>query len=351
MDLLADAKAKLLELKSRRRELEASLEDADDDERQRIALENTVVIEDIMSVMQTISRLKGKVSTVKTYVSQDRASFLIWEQQDSGEASVLKELQLEALNNVEFGTAYQRELLALNRSGMTNNEIALIYGISPSTVSRTISKAKASQLKGMEIYVKSHQAAQSNGDNITLDLSSYALLDVIASVLTIKQQMILYLRYVERLSFSYCAAILGVAECTLSRTATRALKRLEKIYSQGDISVFGFASVSELVLKAFDCCNIADVKMPAIQNIKRIKRQPAKPRAPAVKKPKAFEGRSVTFNYPDCDIPADISKAVSSAPKKAQNATWLKIMKALKSSKELAAAVVAYCFNGFKHKK
>lgn len=121
------------------------------------------------------------------------------------------------------GTAYQAELLRQYRDGVTMKELAQSYGITQSSVSRTLAKARASEEKLLSL-------AEENGDGptdeATLDLTDLRVLEFLQGVLSPRMQMITYLRLCEALTYEKITELIGLSKIEIQTAESWAYRRI-----------------------------------------------------------------------------------------------------------------------------
>ena len=124
--------------------------------------------------------------------------------------TVLENIDREALFPAEgvAGTNWQKTLLSMYRDGMNMPQIADVFGISPSSVSRTIGRARANEARLLSL-------AEGNGDGptgeVTLDLTDLRTLEFLTGILSARMQMIMYLRLCEALTYDKITELIGLS--------------------------------------------------------------------------------------------------------------------------------------------
>lgn len=124
---------------------------------------------------------------------------------------------------------YYTELL----EGLNCGQIAKKHGISPSTVSRTLQKAKRSVNADAEIKTLALSLAEPESGRLCLDLSNKVHLNFVRRLLTEAQLAAFLACYRDGMTRTEYAALRGLHSSTVSRTLKRALHELRSAFPQG----------------------------------------------------------------------------------------------------------------------
>lgn len=284
---------RLTALKAQRRELEAKLETAAGAEQAQLQLELAVCIEDMLSAA-VVAKKAGAESKAKP--STPETPYDAWVSQSSGDNSVEHRRLKEALDRVCTDgprTARQREFWELyNLEHKNITAIARIYGVSASSVSRTIGRANANirrlagqyntvveniergalfpaegvasterQLQMLRMYrdganmpqiaetlgvsassvsrtigraraeeAKLLSLAADNGEgptgDVILDLTDLRTLEFLTGILSARMQMIMYLRLCEALTYDKITELIGLSRGDVEAAEAWAQKRI-----------------------------------------------------------------------------------------------------------------------------
>lgn len=285
--------ARLDELKAQRRELEARIEHTEGAERSELQLALAVCIEDMLSAA-VIAKKAGAEGKAKP--SNPDTPYDAWVAQSNGDNSVehsrLKEAMdkirtegpgtakqrefwelyniehikmvkiagiygispssvsrtiaradagmrrlgsqyNQVVDNIERGTLFpaegvsgterQKELLRLYRDGMNMSEIAEAMGVTPSSVSRTIARARANEARLLSLASDSGEGPTGE---VILDLTDLRTLEFLTGILSARMQMILYLRLCEALTYDKITELIGLSRCDVESAEAWAYKRI-----------------------------------------------------------------------------------------------------------------------------
>lgn len=139
-------------------------------------------------------------------------------------------------------TRRQKEIFDLWQGGLRSGEIAERLGVDRSTVSRTLSRAKA----------RLREEAKKRGKTLRLeelrvfDLSDPEVARVLLSCLTDRQAVCLYLYYGEWLSLRECGELLGVDHTAVLRAVQRGLRAIQSELRCGAFTLDNADALSDL---------------------------------------------------------------------------------------------------------
>jgi len=185
-----------------------------------LALELEICLEDIISARASAkTRAAGRGGASLSGSGEGRAAFQLWI--ESGAEDNREEL--EELRRVygriqsAAGTEYQRRLLAMHREGRSAVEIARELGLSPSSVSRTLSRAKGHERELAARYLEAKELMDA-GEIVRGKLPIYT------------ETQAKYLKmFRSGMNMTQIAKACGVNHSTVSMSIGRALNREAKM--------------------------------------------------------------------------------------------------------------------------
>lgn len=161
----------------------------------------------------------------------DLQQFIQWAQQETEDdgAELAAEANAEARRMIELCmrsiTGRQREMLLLHADGMKQVEIAEKFGVTRSTVNRTLRRAKR---RAADI-AEAQETILRLRDGDRLDMSKPEAVTVLMHALTSHQAVCFYLYYAEYLTFRQIGDLLNVDHVTIFRTVQRAMTRINDV--------------------------------------------------------------------------------------------------------------------------
>jgi len=205
-------------LLARKRELEEKIKAEPGNK--ALALELEICLEDIISARASRRpRARGGSGVSLSSSGEGRAAFQRWiESGAEDNREELEELRL-AYGRIQSaaGTEYQRRLLAMHREGKSAVEIARELGLAPSSVSRTLNRAKAHERELAARYLEAKELIDA-GEIVRGKLPIY----------TETQEKYLKM-YRSGMNMTQIAEACGVKHSTVSMSISRALKREAKL--------------------------------------------------------------------------------------------------------------------------
>lgn len=217
-------RARKLDLMARRQQLEQSGAD-----KLSLALLNEELM-DANAQLRTLTH-GGRRSkrTTNSSSAQDRQQFDAWASREDREeaAQGREQLRAAAAESLEGLSKAQRETLELYTAGMSQMEIAAKLGLSPSTVSRNLSRAKRNAADAVSRAVERRKLLDTGN---RVDLIREDTIRAVVMAMTTKQLVYFYLYYSERLNQREIGELLGVDHSTICRTINRALLKLDKLF-------------------------------------------------------------------------------------------------------------------------
>ena len=159
--------------------------------------------------------------------SGERQQFIDWARQDAEEAAqdARAEMRKMLRSGICSVSDRQREMLLLWNEGLKMREVAQRLGVEPSTVSRTIKRAKKTIARMFETQEKIDRLRDGN----QLDLSDPEVAKLLLSALTPHQAVCFYLYFAEWLSFRQIGDLLELEHSTICRTTHRAIGRINDV--------------------------------------------------------------------------------------------------------------------------
>lgn len=205
-------------LLARKRELEERIKDEPGN--RALALELEICLEDIISARASAKPKASIRSGASLSCSgEERAAFRRWI--DSGAADNRDELEelRKAYGRIQSmaGTEYQRRLLAMHREGKSAVEIAGELGLAPSSVSRTLKRAKEHERELAARYLEARELINA-GELVRGKLPIY----------TEKQAKYLKM-FRSGMTMTQIAKACGVNHSTVSMSIGRALNRENRV--------------------------------------------------------------------------------------------------------------------------
>lgn len=243
------------ELKARRKELQArkqeELELQARGEGDNLAL--FMVEEELLEVKAQIraltpgKRIGSKGGHLKgADYNYDRKQFQDWleEDQDISEDGIPDShsvFQGVLAEGQSLMTERQWELFKLWSQGMSMPQIGEHLGVSSSTVSRTIGRAK----KQLQKVASMRNLVKDDLEDICLDMSDPAIFKAVLSCITETQIVYLYLYFGEYLSCGEIANLLGRNMSTVSRTLHRGLEGISRAFAVPHVDLKNMAALGE----------------------------------------------------------------------------------------------------------
>lgn len=184
-----------------------------------LALELEICLEDIISARASAKPKVRRSNTTLSDTGESRAAFRRWIEEGAGDNSTEMEEMRRAYGRIQAtaGTEYQRRLLAMSREGMSVKDIAEELDLSPSSVSRTLGRAKAHERELADLYMGA-KALRDRDELVRGKLPIY----------TETQEKYLSM-YRAGMTVTEIAGACGVNHSTVSMSINRALKRETKV--------------------------------------------------------------------------------------------------------------------------
>lgn len=244
-------------LRSRKQDLTIRRQQLEQDGRDKLAI--ALVKEELMDVnvqlrALTYGRRKRGKDTSSQY-AQDRQQFDAWAgREDQQEAEQQREALREtaAASLGELSRA-QRQTLELYTAGLKAKDIAAKLGVSPSTVSRNLSRAKKNAAESVRLSMEGQRLT---GDGDRVDLNDAPALRAVVMTMTPKQMVYFYLYYSEGLTMREIEVLVGVDKSAISRTIKRALIHIDRLFGGRSVVLEHPEMLDELVYWAY--CEIED---------------------------------------------------------------------------------------------
>lgn len=219
MDKLLERKEELL---ARRRELLARGEED--------SLAMALVKEELLEVNTRLRARRpsvrvGQQRLIYSQRAADRQQAADWDQglTERDDNADERAKMLQAIhNNLSAVTPRQQEIFAMWMSGMRRVDIADKLGVTRTTVSKILKNARN--------HIRQAAEAQMRLDRKNrLDMTDPETAEALLSVVTPRQGECLRLYYGEGLQMKQIAEMYGVDKSTVSRTVTRAVKRVRRV--------------------------------------------------------------------------------------------------------------------------
>ena len=182
-------------------------------------------------------------------LTMDRGQYMDWLAADrDDEMHEAHQTYIDAVkNSAAVLTERQKEIFDLWQDGMNVTQLAERFGVDKSTVSRTLTRAKARMKREAE-----HLAKQLRLESMTvLDLSDRDVAKVILSCLTSHQAVCIYLYYGEWLNLRDCGELLGVDHTAVLRTVQRGLCAIQSTLRCGAFTLDNADALSELAYELY----------------------------------------------------------------------------------------------------
>ena len=179
----------------------------------------------------------------------DRGTYLEWLAADRDEEMhEAHQTYIDAVkNSAAVLTERQNELFALWQEGVSVTELAERFGVDKSTVSRTLTRAKARMKREAE-----HMAKQLRLESLAVfDLSDSDVAKVILSCLTSHQAVCIYLYYGEWLNLRDCGELLGIDHTAVLRTVQRGLSAIQSTLRCGAFTLDNADALSDLAYELY----------------------------------------------------------------------------------------------------
>jgi len=172
----------------------------------------------------------------------------------------------ETRQAIERLPARQKLYLAGAAQGERASAIARQYDRDPSTVARTLKRAKQRVQRAAELCALGRRYVDDNGV-LRLDLSNRDHLSLLMDRLTQRQQLYLYLYYGEWMTLREIGALLEVDKSTVLRTIRRGLDRLDGLLQERQVRLDEVGSVEELLIQLYE--TLTEQEVSAQQNLRR----------------------------------------------------------------------------------
>ena len=156
------------------------------------------------------------------------------------------EMKRAAAEATKVLTPQQAFYYARWADGISITDIASSTGVDKSTVSRSISRAKARIRQEFEL-----RHSMPEGEQKKLDLADEDIMRLVLSLLTPYQAVCLYLYYGEWLSLRDCAALLSVDHSTVYRTIQRGLTSICKAMNCRHVHVENIDVIGDLAYESY----------------------------------------------------------------------------------------------------
>jgi len=209
---------KIASLLARKRELEDKIKA--EPENKALALELEICLEDIISARASAKpKAASRGSASLSSSGEERAAFQLWIENGSEDNREELETLRLAYGRIQSaaGTEYQRKLLAMHREGKSAVEIARELGLAPSSVSRTLNRAKGHERELAARYLEAKELLDA-GEIVRGKLAIY----------TEKQEKYLKM-FRSGMTMTQIAKVCGVNHSTVSMSIGRALNREAKM--------------------------------------------------------------------------------------------------------------------------
>lgn len=160
-------------------------------------------------------------------VVSDQQQFIEWARSDAEEDATAARTELRRMLRQELSsiTGRQRQILFLYADGLRVIDIARQLHVDPSTVSRTLQRAK----KNISRIMDARMALDKLQDESQLDMSDPEVVKLLMGAMTAHQAVCFYLYYSEWLSFRQIGELLDVSHSTICRTIQRAVARINDV--------------------------------------------------------------------------------------------------------------------------
>lgn len=220
IDQLRERKRQLLARKEA--ELQLLREGRGDNMALYILEEELLDINDHIRAIDPRQRHRAARKTAAGEQAADRQQYLNWLGRDGGDnRAALEEMHRAVADCDLYLDRRQQEVWDRWRGGETVTEIAARLRVDKSTVSRTLTAAKASIRRAVEL--EGH-----GGGTLRLSMSDPDWAGVVLACVTAKQAVYLYLYYGEGLSLRETAALTGVDHTAVSRGVRRGLEAVSR---------------------------------------------------------------------------------------------------------------------------
>ncbi|MCI8478997.1 MAG: hypothetical protein HFE97_11820 [Oscillospiraceae bacterium] len=255
-------------LRERRSALEAQLSGADPKAAKALRMELAVCSEELIDCRRRLRELRprhrvrhgGTAWTGPKDCRLDKVQYQGWlEEQNEGRPSPLVRLSVDARRAMEQLPERQGLYLAGVAQGETASSLARQYDRDPSTVARTIRRAKRRVRRAAELSTAGRKYMDEEGV-LRLDLSNQDHMALLLDRLTGRQQLYLYLYYGEWMTLREIGALLEVDKSTVLRTIRRGLDRLDGLFQAQQIRLDGVGSVEELLIGLYETITTQDLE-------------------------------------------------------------------------------------------
>ena len=182
-------------------------------------------------------------------MSMDYAQYQDWLVADrDDEMHEAHQMYIDAVkNSAAVLTGRQNELFNLWQEGVSVTELAERFAVDKSTISRTLTRAKARMKREAERLAK-----QLRLESLTVfDLSDRDVAKVILSCLTSHQAVCIYLYYGEWLNLRDCGELLGIDHTAVLRTVQRGLSEIQTTLRCGAFTLDNADALSDLAYELY----------------------------------------------------------------------------------------------------
>ena len=275
MNALQEVQDRAKALREQRTALEARLSGAGPGEIQALRMELAVCNEALIDCSRRLRELRprhrirhgGTTWTGPKDCRVDQAQYQAWlEAQNEGGTAPIAQLSADARKALESLPARQKLYLTGAAQGESASGMARQYGRDPSTVARTLRRAKRRVKRSAELRASGRRCVDEDG-TLRLDLSNRDHLSLLLDRLTGRQQLYLYLYYGEWMTLREIGALLEVDKSTVLRTIRRGLDRLDGLLQAQQIRLDGVGCVEELLIGLYETVTAQD--LAAQQDLRR----------------------------------------------------------------------------------
>ena len=275
MSALQEVQDRAKALREQRAALEARLSGAGPGEIQALRMELAVCNEALVDCSRRLRELRprhrirhgGTTWTGPKDCRVDQTQYRAWlEAQNEGGPNPLAQLSADTRKAMEGLPARQKLYLSGAAQGESASGMARQYGRDPSTVARTLRRAKRRVKQAAELQMSGRRCVDEAGV-LRLDLSNRDHLSLLLDWLTERQQLYLYLYYGEWMTLREIGALLEVDKSTVLRTIRRGLDRLDGLLQAPQVRLDGVGRVEELLIGLYETVTAQD--LAAQQDLRR----------------------------------------------------------------------------------
>lgn len=194
----------------------------------------------------------------------ERQQFINWARQenaddaDAAEDSERMVMRAVLHSGIMSVTGRQRMILNMWSDGGSVSEIAERLRVGPSTVSRTLSRAK----KNVQRIAERRMIIEKNREWDHLDMSDPEVGKVIMSALTPHQAVCFYLYYSEWLSMREISRLTGIDASSICRTVNRAVARITDLLGDNIAVLDNVEALDDVVYAVYCSLSNAGVDLP-----------------------------------------------------------------------------------------